>query len=177
MDPEVNTRLGNAAVGYVRTSSGAPDAQRNIAVQKEEVRRYAAEHDLEIVGWYVDEGQGRECPALQRLLAAAGFSERAFGVVLVWSHSRLSRDRLHAIMARCQLWDAGVRLLSVSEPELDEDSTLTRLVESVIQATLEYSREQHREATRRGIQATREGRGAGARGPHSGVSARRRRGS
>ncbi len=159
---EVKVLDGGFAVGYVRVSGHCPDGpldpavqEHGIAPQKQMILEYAEVRGMRVVDWYVDVGQGRDLPGLERLLAAAESSEREFGTVLVESHSRVSRVRLNAIRARCRLRDAGVRLVSVTETVWD-DSSAARLVEEVIQALDEMWRENHREATRQGIRAARE---------------------
>ena len=101
---------------------------------------YAEAHGMLVDDWYVDVGQRRDCPAAKRLLAAAASSEHGFDTVLVLSYARLSRVRLNTIMARCQLRDAGVRLVSEHGPY---DSSMTRLVQEVVHAGLECARVQH----------------------------------
>ncbi len=56
-----------------RDGSGMPDS---LADQLEELQRYCAEHDLEMVGWYADAHRGGVSGARARLAAMAAGVQR-----------------------------------------------------------------------------------------------------
>ena len=111
------------AVAYVRESTEeqgkgfSPDAQR------EAIRRFAAENDLELVEDYCDfhsgwkQADGR--PEFQRLMAdAAG---KRFDVVLVYHTSRFARNQAEARRYKALLRDRlGIRVVSVTQPIGDD---------------------------------------------------------
>ena len=66
---------------------------------------------------YIETGSaGHEWPAVAQLLDDAASLERDFNAVVVWSFSWLSRNVQRFIALRRTLSDAGVRLVSVTEP-------------------------------------------------------------
>lgn len=100
-----------------RTSS-IVDQQRNLF-------RYAQERGLQIEPDFIfaDEavsGSGSDRVGLQKLLAAAHASPRAFDVILVDDTSRISRSLAEAARIREDLCFLGVRLVAVSQ-NIDSD--------------------------------------------------------
>ena len=113
------------AVAYVRESTEeqgkgfSPDAQR------EAIRRFADENELELVDDYCDfhsgwkQADGR--PEFQRLMADA--AERRFDVVLVYHTSRFARNQSEARRYKALLRDRlGIRVVSVTQPIGDDPS-------------------------------------------------------
>ena len=113
------------AAAYVRESTEeqgqgfSPDAQR------EAIRRFAAENELELVEQYCDfhsgwkRADGR--PEFQRLMADA--AERRFDVVLVYHTSRFARNQPEARSYKQLLRERlGIKVISVTQP-LGDDPT------------------------------------------------------
>ena len=113
------------AVAYVRESTEeqgkgfSPDAQR------EAIRRFADENELELVDDYCDfhsgwkQADGR--PEFQRLMTDA--AERRFDVVLVYHTSRFARNQSEARRYKALLRDRlGIRVVSVTQPIGDDPS-------------------------------------------------------
>src|SRR5438132_13322203 len=113
------------AAAYVRESTEeqgqgfSPDAQR------EAIRRFAEENELELVEHYCDfhsgwkRADGR--PEFQRLMADA--AERRFEVVLVYHTSRFARNQSEARRYKALLRDRlGIRVVSVTQPIGDDPS-------------------------------------------------------
>src|SRR5436189_291144 len=111
------------AVAYVRESTEeqgqgfSPDAQR------EAIRTFAAEHNLELTGEYCDfhsgwkRADGR--PQFQQLMVDA--AERRFDCVLVYHTSRFARNQVEARHYKQMLRERlGIKVLSVTQP-LGED--------------------------------------------------------
>jgi site-specific DNA recombinase len=97
----------------------SPDAQR------EAIRRFADENELELVDDYTDfhsgwkQADGR--PEFQRLMADA--AERRFDVVLVYHTSRFARNQAEARRYKALLRDRlGIRVVSVTQPIGDDPS-------------------------------------------------------
>jgi site-specific DNA recombinase len=93
---------------YGRVSSDEQRETGTIEVQLHEVRKYADQNRLEIVGQYLDEGVSGAVPLADRpggkaLLEAAeaqrGRRERDIDGVLCYSMDRLGRDALQALLA------------------------------------------------------------------------------
>ena len=113
------------AVAYVRESTEeqgkgfSPDAQR------EAIRRFANENELELVDDYTDFHSGwKHADArteFQRLMADA--AERRFDVVLVYHTSRFARNQSEARRYKALLRDRlGIRVVSVTQPIGDDPS-------------------------------------------------------
>ena len=158
MDSEVKVLDGGTAVGYVRVSecrtddsTNAQARERSIAAQKQAITEYAETHGMQIVAWHVDVGQGRDLPGLGQLLGDAGSLGRGFDTVLVYRRSRLSRNGVNRVQTMLELREAGVTVVSVTEPVAD--ASTERFVLDIIGTLNEYQRELHSEATRRGIAA------------------------
>jgi len=113
------------AVAYVRESTEeqgqgfSPDAQR------EGIRRFAPENNLELVGEYCDFHSGwrksEARPEFQRLMADAAAGK--FDVVLVFHTSRFARNQVEARRYKQLLRERlGIRVISVTQP-MGEDHT------------------------------------------------------
>jgi|GEM_PF-304854 DNA invertase Pin-like site-specific DNA recombinase len=113
------------AVAYIRESTEeqgqgfSPDAQR------ESIRRFAPENNLELIGEYCDFHSGwrksEARPEFQRLMADA--AEAKFDVVLVFHTSRFARNQIEARRYKQLLRERlGIRVVSVSQP-MGEDHT------------------------------------------------------
>jgi DNA invertase Pin-like site-specific DNA recombinase len=133
---------GQRAVAYVRESTSeqgqgfSPDAQREV------IRRFCAENDLELIGEYCDFHSGwrksEDRPEFQRLMADA--AEHRFDVVLVFHTSRFARSQIEARGYKQLLRERlGIRVLSATQP-LGEDHTdpSAFLAESVDEMFDEY---------------------------------------
>ena len=107
-------------VGYIRSAVGGLEGDRSEAAQKAAMQGFADQSGRQVVDCYVDlgySGYDLNRPALQRLLDAAQSDERTFDEVLVVNFSRLTRNSLSAAFALKQFRSAGVRLVSISEPD------------------------------------------------------------
>ena len=113
------------AVAYIRESTEeqgqgfSPDAQR------ESIRRFAPENNLELTGEYCDFHSGwrksEARPEFQRLMADA--AEGKFDVVLVFHTSRFARNQIEARRYKQLLRERlGIRVVSVTQP-MGEDHT------------------------------------------------------
>ncbi len=125
MDSPANTTAKQRAVAYVRESTEeqgqgfSPDAQR------EGIRRFAPENNLELVGEYCDFHSGwrksEARPEFQRLMADA--AEGMFDVVLVYHTSRFARNQVEARRYKQLLRERlGIRVVSVTQPMGEDPS-------------------------------------------------------
>jgi site-specific DNA recombinase len=113
------------AVAYVRESTEeqgkgfSPDAQR------ETIRKFAIENDLELIGEYCDFHSGwrksEARPEFQRLMAEG--AEGRFDVVLVFHTSRFARSQIESRRYKQLLRERlDIRVVSVTQP-MGEDPT------------------------------------------------------
>jgi DNA invertase Pin-like site-specific DNA recombinase len=123
--PDEPATVKQHAVAYVRESTEeqgqgfSPDAQR------ETIRKFAVENDLELVGEYCDFHSGwrnsEARPEFQRLMADA--AQGCFDVVLVFHTSRFARSQVEARRYKQLLRERlGIRVVSVTQP-MGEDPT------------------------------------------------------
>ena len=103
---------------------------KQLLAQLEGVTRYVDEAGYQVVRTYIETGSaGPEWPAVAQLLDDAASSDREFDALVVWSFGQLSRNVQRFIALRRTLSDAGVRLVSVTEPthEMDLGDALREL--------------------------------------------------
>ena len=114
-----NPAVKDKAVLYLRYSSES-QTENSIEGQRRECLAYAEHNGLEVLGEYVDRaktGTNDNRPDFQRMIRDS--YSKAFGNVIVWKSDRFSRDRLDSLKYKRELFDNGVRLLSVTEPNIE----------------------------------------------------------
>lgn len=159
------------AVAYYRMSSKKQD--KSIPAQRDEVERYAKANGYHLVRWkpYVDEGiSGSESdarPGFKQLIADAA-TLGDFEAILVWDQDRLSRfDPMEANYYWFQLREAGVRVISVTQGELDWETLGGWLTASVTQhGKAQYLKDLSRNVLRGRLKKAKAGKWAGARAPY-----------
>lgn len=124
------------AVIYARYSS---HAQKDASIEQQirECRKYAHEHDLQIVGEYCDHalsGTSDKRPQFMKMIkdSAKGHWQR----VLVYKIDRFARNRYDSAMYKARLKKNGVKVLSVMEPIPEGPEGI--LLESVLEGSAEY---------------------------------------
>jgi DNA invertase Pin-like site-specific DNA recombinase len=130
------------AVAYIRESTEeqgegfSPDAQR------ERIREFAPENDLQLIAEYCDFHSGwrksAARPEFQRLMADA--AEGKFDVVLVFHTSRFARNQVEARRYKQVLREKlGIRVISVTQPMGEDHSDPSSfLAESIHEMFDEY---------------------------------------
>ena len=107
------------AVLYLRYSS-ENQTENSIEGQRRECEAYAKAKGIQILGEYVDRaktGMSDDRPDFQRMIRDS--ETKSFGNVIVWKSDRFARDMADAINYQRKLMDNGVRILSVTEPNLE----------------------------------------------------------
>jgi DNA invertase Pin-like site-specific DNA recombinase len=121
---------------YVRVST----VEQHPETQLNELRQYAANRGLHIVGEYTDHGfSGAKArrPELDRLMDDA--RRHKFDVVLVWSCDRLARSTKHLIQTLDELAGLGIQFLSQREA-IDTEGALGRAIIVIVSAMAELER-------------------------------------
>jgi len=115
---EAGTRQNNRAVGYVRRSTDRQE--QSIPDQKKAIETYAAEHDLSLVKFYIDDAisgtstLGRR--AFQQMVQDAQKSTKRFDKIIVYDVKRFGRiDNDEAGYYRHILRTHGVEVIYVTE--------------------------------------------------------------
>ena len=144
--PSACDRPARRAVAYVRMST--EHQQYSPENQEAVIRRYAAEHGMEIVDTYSDEARSglrlENRPGMQRMLADAQRPESGFEAILVYDVSRWGRfqntDQSAAIEFACQ--EAKVEVHYCMEQFANDGSPISTIVKAVKRSmAAEYSRE------------------------------------
>ena len=107
----------NKAASYTRTS---PDDLDSAISQLESIRKAADQHGLSMAREYEDEGHGGvadDRPGFQQMISDALSGERPFDTIIVHDLSRFSRSASDLTRYRNRLEEAGVRLLSATQPD------------------------------------------------------------
>lgn len=109
-------------VGYCRVSTANQREEGTIEIQRRALDEYALAGGHELVAVYADEGVSgglENRPALADLLDYLGAQERPVDGVLVYKLDRLARDLYIQEHLIRKMEEAGARLISIKEPDLD----------------------------------------------------------
>ena len=121
---------------YVRVST----VDQHPETQLHELRTFAAQRGLQIVGEYTDHGfsgiRARR-PELDRMMEDA--RRHRFDVLLVWSCDRLARSTKHLLQTLDELSGFGIQFLSQREA-IDTEGPLGRAIIVIVSAMAELER-------------------------------------
>ena len=137
------------AVLYLRYSSES-QTENSIEGQRRECGAYAKQKGIQVIGEYIDRaktGMSDERPDFQRMIRDS-FS-KDFGNVIVWKSDRFARDMADAINYQRKLMDNGVKLLSVTEPNLE--GPIATLMNSISLGMNQYYSEELSVKVKRGV--------------------------
>lgn len=132
------------AIGYVRVST-AEQANRGagLAIQEKAIQQHCARGGVRLVEIARDEGQSgaNGLDAREGLARALGKLEAGLAdVLVVYRLDRLARDLMLQETVIARLAVKGVRVLSVSEPDVDSDEPTRVLVRQVLGAIAQYEK-------------------------------------
>jgi DNA invertase Pin-like site-specific DNA recombinase len=138
---------------YARVST----ADQNCTIQLEELRGWAARHQMAVHKEYVDHGisggKGSR-PALDELLKDA--QARRFDLVLVLKLDRFGRSVAHLTKHLLDLERWGIRFVASSQGiDTDRANPTSRLLLHMLAAVAEFERELIRERTLSGVRAAK----------------------
>lgn len=142
-------KAGKVAVIYARYSS---HNQRDVSIEQQVnvCRKYAEEHDLDVIRIYDDHamsGTNDNRPQFQRMIRDSATG--AFSYVIVYQLDRFSRDRYDSAIHKHTLKENGVKVLSAME-NIGDDPTGV-LMESVLEGFAEYYSKELAQKIRRGM--------------------------
>src|SRR4051812_576698 len=126
--PLTGPSLRAAAYTRVSTDEQARDGW-SLGEQRRRIEEHARQHGWELVETFEDAGWSglrSDRPRYQDLMGAA--ARGAFDLVVVWRSDRLGRDTVERLTAEASLTRAGVRLVSLSEPEISDDDATAPLL-------------------------------------------------
>lgn len=158
-------------VAYVRVSTDkqAGDDRFGIDSQKQIIQDYCDEHDMEILHWYVDEGQSgvkEKRPELNELLYGEPVNPPIEAVVVAKS-DRVARDIKLYYYFMMLLEKKGMKLISATEEVVNDDSGLGNVYKALMLFVAEQERNNitKRTAGGRSVKAARGGY-SGGRAPY-----------
>jgi len=123
------------------------DAQENFC------RKFAEENGYKVVEVYRDEGKSGtnlNRPALQNLLDRCQ-DDKSINAVIVQETDRLARNTKDHLTIRAILKKAGVRLISVAQPMLD-DSPEGRMIDTILASVNQFYSDTNSRKTKKGLQ-------------------------
>lgn len=137
------------AVIYARYSS---HAQRDASIDQQLAvcRAFAARGGIDVVDVYTDRaltGTNDNRPGFRRMITDA--QKGRWSYVIVYALDRFSRDRYDAATNKHKLRQAGVKVISATEPISDEPAGI--LMESMLEGWAEYYSRELSVKTRRGM--------------------------
>jgi hypothetical protein len=133
------------AVAWARVSTDMQDARGlSMPEQVREIREYAAKHDIEITSEFSEAvsayGKEEHRVEFRRMLAHVK-AHKDVSVILVHDFSRFSRDSLRAQSLIRDLREAGVKVISLNDPEVDPDTVAGTYMSAITFAGVEaYSK-------------------------------------
>ena len=90
------------------------------------IKSFAEHNDYKIINTYIDEGisgrQAEKRPAFMQMIEDS--SKNIFEYVLIYDSSRFARNLEQSIVYKSLLKKNGVNLISITEPIIDEDTSL-----------------------------------------------------
>lgn len=144
---------------YARVSSVEQVSGYSLDAQELACRQWAADNGYEVSRVFIEPGQSARTdrrPAFQTMiqLVQAGLAD----AILIHKSDRIARNLLDLLSYRAQLEQAGRRILSVTEPFLNDDSPENRMVVGIIGSVNEfYSANLSREVQKGQAQKARSG--------------------
>jgi len=102
------------AFAYIRVSTGEQAKKHSLEAQKDEIERFCAENDIQVIGWFEDHVSGRklvEREGLMQMLDRA----REVDVIVAAESDRISRDTFQFGWVDTHLSMQGVKLCIINE--------------------------------------------------------------
>lgn len=133
------------AVAYCRVSTPGQTGEDKFGIesQRDMISGYCAEHDIEIVNWYIDEGVSgaeRSRPALGKLLEGE-VTNPPVEYVIVAKADRLARDINLYYGFKAKLHDLNLELISVKEDWSAQDKLTAMILENFMAVVAEIEKE------------------------------------
>lgn len=133
------------AVAYCRVSTAGQtgDGKFGIEAQRESIKTYCAENNIEIANWYIDEGVSgaeKKRPALGRLLEGE-VTNPPVQYVVVAKADRLARDIELYYGFKAKLRDIGLEIISVSEDWSAQERLTALILENFMAVIAEIEKE------------------------------------
>jgi len=125
----------------------------SLEAQEKFCSRFAQEKGYQITEIYCDEGKSAttlDRPALQDLLAQCQ-QDRSVNAVIVQETDRLARNTKDHLTIRAILKKAGIKLISVAQPMLD-DSPEGNMIDTILASVNQFQSDINSRKTKKGLQ-------------------------
>lgn len=125
----------------------------SLDTQEKFCKKFADANDYQVIEVFRDEGKSGTSlnrPALQELLATCQ-QDKTISTVLVQETDRLARNTKDHLTIRALLQKAGVKLISVAQPMLD-DSPEGKMIDTIIASVNQFQSDINSRKTRKGLQ-------------------------
>jgi len=103
------------ALGYIRVSTGEQAKKFSLAAQREEIERYCAEHDIEVLEWFEDHSSGTKLVEREGLMELLDRVGDEVELVVATEVDRISRDTFQFGWVTTYLSMQGVELRIINE--------------------------------------------------------------
>lgn len=133
------------AVAYCRVSTLGQTGEDRFGIesQRDMINEYCADHDIEIVNWYIDEGVSgaeRSRPAMDKLLSGE-VTNPPVQYVIVAKADRLARDINLYYAFKSNLKQMNLELISVKEDWSAQDKLTAMILENFMAVVAEIEKE------------------------------------
>jgi DNA invertase Pin-like site-specific DNA recombinase/transcription elongation factor Elf1 len=141
------------ALAYCRVSSQEQTEGYSLDTQEKFCRKFADDNGYKMVEVYRDEGKSGTSlnrPALQDLLAKCQ-EDKDINAVVVQETDRLARNTKDHLTIRAMLKKAGIKLISVAQPMLD-DSPEGNMIDTILASVNQFQSDINSRKTKKGLQ-------------------------
>lgn len=133
------------AVAYCRvsTDSQAGEDRFGIEAQREQIKEYCAENDIEVSQWFIDEGvsgAAKKRKAFDKILGGE-VTNPPVQYVIVAKADRLARDINLYYAFKSRLAELGLEIISVTEDWSAQDKLTAMILENFMAVAAEIERE------------------------------------
>lgn len=130
-------------IGYTRVSTDGQvgDDKFGLAVQKEQIEKYASEHDMTIVKWFTDEGESgaKERPGFDEIIYGE-VANPPYEAVVVAKSDRVARDINIYYYYKMMLMKKNIKLISIAE-DFGQFGVFANMLEAFTLCVAEMERE------------------------------------
>ena len=149
---EVSNKIKKALI-YCRVSTTEQAEGYSLDAQEKFCRRFTEGNGYQIAGVYRDEGKSGtnlNRPALQDLLSKCQ-EDKSISGIIVQETDRLARNTKDHLTIRAILQKAGVKLISVAQPMLD-DSPEGNMIDTILASVNQFQSDINSRKTKKGLQ-------------------------
>jgi DNA invertase Pin-like site-specific DNA recombinase len=130
-------------IGYTRVSTDGQvgDDKFGLAVQREQIEKYASAHDMTIVKWFTDEGESgaKERPGFDEIIYGE-VANPPYEAVVVAKSDRVARDINIYYYYKMMLMKKNIKLISIAE-DFGQFGVFANMLEAFTLCVAEMERE------------------------------------